>query len=184
MRPAAPTTCAIALSLALGACSHAAPEVATAAPAAEPAAAELSIPLRSPRAGLYTGGQPAPTDWAGVAALGVGTVINLRAPGETAGRDLAAEAAASGLRYHALPVAGAGDLSLENARALKQLLDDAGHPVLVHCASGNRVGALLALAAADSGEMAADAAIEFGRAAGLTGAEPRVREVLDLPASE
>ena len=79
---------------------------------------------------------------------------------------------------------GAGDLSLENARALKQLLDNAGHPVLVHCASGNRVGALLALAAADSGEMAADAAIEFGRAAGLTGAEPRVREVLDLPASE
>ena len=56
--------------------------------------------------------------------------------------------------------------------------------VLVHCASGNRVGALIAIGAAKAGGMAPEAALELGKAAGLTSAEPRVRELLQLPGGD
>ena len=51
--------------------------------------------------------------------------------------------------------------------------------MLVHCASGNRVGGLLALMQARSGGMTTEQALEFGRKAGMVGTEARVRELLD-----
>ncbi|RZL90617.1 MAG: hypothetical protein EOP73_29195 [Variovorax sp.] len=66
-----------------------------------------------------------------------------------------------------------------NANALRAALQAADGPVLVHCASGNRVGGLLALMQARSGEMTTEQALEFGRSAGMTGTEARVRELLD-----
>jgi len=50
----------------------------------------------------------------------------------------------------------------------------------VHCASGNRVGGLLALEQADFDGMAPQAALDLGRAAGMTGTEPRVRQMLGI----
>ena len=49
--------------------------------------------------------------------------------------------------------------------------------MLLHCASGNRVGALLALAAAEDGA-SDDAALELGRRAGLGSQVPTVEQVL------
>lgn len=169
---------ALAATGATSTAAHDARSEAAAAPAT------TATPLRTPRAGLLTGAQPGAGEWNVLAAGGVTTVINLRPDAEMAGRDEAGEVRAAGLRYASLPVAGPADITVENARELKRLIDAADGTVIVHCASGNRVGALLALAAADSGEMTPDEAIAFGRTAGLTGAEPRVREVLAQPASE
>src|SRR5690348_13268399 len=57
----------------------------SAAPAA-PAAPAAQSPWHQPRPGLYTGGQPAPVDWAALKALGVTMVVNLRPDAEMAGR--------------------------------------------------------------------------------------------------
>ena len=144
--------------------------------------ADIPVPqLRAPRDGLLTGGQPEPAAWQALAARGVTTVVNLRPEAELAGRDEASEVAAAGLAYHQIPVDGASGLSLEKARALRALLQDAKGTVLVHCASGNRVGALIALAAADEG-VPLDDALARGRAAGMASTEAKVRELLGAPA--
>lgn len=139
-----------------------------------------------PRADLLTGGQPAPDDWARLRDAGVATVVNLRTPEEMGERDAAGEARAAGLSYVSLPVDGVADITEANARALWERVDGAADRglTLVHCASGNRVGALLALGAAQSGAMAPDQALAFGRAAGLAGLEARVRELLGLPPAD
>jgi uncharacterized protein (TIGR01244 family) len=156
---------------------------AAASPAAAPA---QSVPAqasgwRQPRPGLLTGGQPSPSDWAALKAQGVTMVVNLRPDAEMAGRNEAAEVAAAGMAYVGIPVAGADAIDADNARRLWTLLKVNGAPVFVHCASGNRAGALLALGAAQSGGMTPEAALEFGRQAGLAGLEPVVRERLGLP---
>ena len=53
--------------------------------------------------------------------------------------------------------------------------------VLLHCASGNRVGALLALAAVQVDGASPEAALTLGRAAGLKSLEPVVMERLAKP---
>lgn len=136
-----------------------------------------ALPFAQPRAGLHTGGQPSREQLASAAASGVRTVIDLRGADEARGYDEAAEARRLGLSYVTLPVAGGEDITLARARALQQLLASAEGPVLLHCASGNRVGALLALAAAEDGA-SDDAALELGRRAGLGSLVPTVEQVL------
>jgi hypothetical protein len=53
--------------------------------------------------------------------------------------------------------------------------------VLLHCASANRVGALLALREAWHRGAEPQAALAVGIEAGLTGLEPATREKLGLP---
>ena len=55
---------------------------------------------------LYVAGQPTAEDIAAFAREGGKHVINLRPPSETPGLDEAAVAAAAGLAYHNLPIAG------------------------------------------------------------------------------
>ena len=147
---------------------------------AQAAAAATSTAWHQPRAGLLTGGQPSPTDWAALKAQGVAMVVNLRPDAEMAGRNEGAEVAAAGMAYIGIPVAGPDALDADNARRLWTLLKLSDAPVFVHCASGNRAGALLALGAAQSGGMAPEDALEFGRSAGMTSLEPVVRERLGL----
>lgn len=138
-----------------------------------------SLPLLSPRAGLYSAGQPAASDWAGIAARGIAMVVNLRTSDEMQGRDEAAEVRAAGMRYIDIPVADGASITRGNARKLHEAIQSAnGAPVLVHCASANRAGGLLALMAAGEEGMADEAAIELGRQAGMKSTEVRVREVL------
>lgn len=138
--------------------------------------------LHVPRDGLLTGGQPGREAWANLHAAGVTRVVNLRPASELEGRDEAREVQAGGMDYVQIDVAGAGDLTAGNAQRLWTSLQSGSGTVLVHCASGNRAGALLAMAAAQAGGMSPQAALEFGRAAGLTKLEPAVRERLGLPA--
>ena len=141
-----------------------------------------AVKLNAVRDGLYTSGQPATGDWSAISARGVRTVINLRPVDEMAGRDEAAEVAGAGMRYVTIPVANAEAITPDAARQLEQVLHDANGPVLLHCASGNRAGALLAVAAAQQEGMPADQAIELGRRAGMKSTEARVRTVLGLAA--
>jgi len=152
-------------------------------PAVPGSDASLPEGFLRPRPDLFTGGQPAPDDWAGFRAAGVRTVVNLRTAAEMQGRDVAAEVRAQGMAYVSLPVDGPAGITDANARALWELVGtpDRGG-ALVHCASGNRVGALLAIGAARAGAMSPEAALQFGRDAGLSGLEGRVRELLNLPA--
>ncbi len=147
---------------------------------AVPAISQPNVELHEPRPGLYTAGQPAPSDWTAIAAKGVRTVINLRPDSELEGRDIGAEVRAAGMAYHQIPVAGPDDITKENASRVSALLDGVQGPVLVHCSTANRVGGRLAIAAAQDG-MDVDAALAFGRSAGMKSTEARVRELLGLP---
>lgn len=152
------------------------------APAALPATAPSGLALHHAQPQVYTAGQPAAGDWAALAGGGVRTVIDLRTPGELKDRDERAEVEAAGMRYLALPIAGHAGVTPENAKALSALLAGARGPVLVHCASGNRAGGLLALALAAQG-MAPTQALETGRGAGMASTETQVRQALGLPAA-
>lgn len=103
-------------------------------------------------------------------------VINLRQPGETPDFDEAKAMAAAGIAYHALPIGGAADLTRANVEEFDRLLRAAGEQMtLVHCASGNRVGAMVALRAGWIEGKSAREAIAEGERWGLKGLAPEVR---------
>lgn len=127
--------------------------------------------------GITSAGQPDQAALEVFAGAGYGTVIDLRGEGEDRGFDEAAVVEELGLHYVTLPVEGKDGVSFDNARKLDELLRQYPGPVLVHCGSGNRVGALLALRASLAGKDD-ESALEIGRAGGLTGLESVVRERL------
>ncbi|MCY7353581.1 MAG: protein tyrosine phosphatase family protein [Lysobacter sp.] len=125
---------------------------------------------------LYSGGQPSESELAVLARKGVRTIINLRHPSEATDFDEATAVAAAGMRYVAIPIAGSQDLTRETVARFSQELAKAQAcgPVLVHCASANRVGALIALEQAWVQGQDSDGALAAGRAAGLAGLEQAV----------
>lgn len=128
---------------------------------------------------LYTSGQPSPEQFRKLNGAGFRRIIDLRPAAEDHGFDEPASAAAAGLEYLSLPVAGEADLTLANVRKLDQWLADPAQPMtLLHCGSSNRVGALLALRAGWLQKVEAPAALDVGRAAGLTGLEAAVSKLL------
>lgn len=92
---------------------------------------------------VYTGGQPSPEEIERLAAAGIRTIIDLRPPEEPHGFDEPATVAGAGAEYVSLPVrySGIPDETFDRAREL--LRSPEKRPFLVHCRSGNRVGALL-----------------------------------------
>jgi len=153
--------------------------------AADPSSIAPAIPnARTPLAGVLSGGQPTPEQIAEAATGGFHTVINLRGPDEPGYEWEQAAVERAGMRYVHIPVARATDLTRENVERLDAALRsaiDAG-PVLLHCASGNRIGAMLALREAWLRGTDPAEALRLGRAAGLTKLEPDVRALLGLPA--
>jgi protein tyrosine phosphatase (PTP) superfamily phosphohydrolase (DUF442 family) len=81
------------------------------------------------------------------------------------------------MHYVPFPIAREGEISFASARKLDELLQQYPGPVLVHCASGNRVGALLALRASLNGADD-EQALALGREGGLTRLEGLVRKRL------
>jgi len=92
--------------------------------------------------GVYTAGQPTAEDLAAAREAGIRTVIDLRKPGEDRGYDEAAAAEALGLDYVTLPWNGPAELTDEVFERGRELLRTAERPLLFHCASANRCGAL------------------------------------------
>ena len=122
-------------------------------------------------------GQPDEEILALAKEAGYVAVIDLRTAEEDRGLDEQAATESAGLAYYWLPVAGAKDTTYENARALDELVAGIDGPILLHCRSGNRVGALLALSAGKHGA-SDEEALQIGRKAGLTSLEPVVIERL------
>ena len=126
---------------------------------------------------ITSSGQPSEAALKVFADAGYEAVIDLRGPNEDRGYDEASAVEAAGLDYVSLPVLVSDGISYENARKLDALIDEYDGPVLVHCGSGNRVGALLALSKSLDGADAEEA-IAYGRSAGLTRLESMTRKRL------
>lgn len=140
----------------------------------------IEIPnARRPAPGVLTGGQPTRAQLEEAASAGYKTVVTLRPLSEEGVWDEREFVTELGMRFVYLPVAGTSDLNRENAAALREVVRDAeGQPVLVHCASGNRIGALFAVGASLFDGAPLDEALDVGRDAGLTVLEQATREYL------
>lgn len=162
----------ILASAALGACATMPP------PDAPPPVAGAVSPAR----GVLAAGRIAPADVERLRAAGIRQVIDLTPDDETPEFDEAAAVRGSGLGYSNLALRGAADLTRDNVVAFDALMRRAPRPVLVHCASGNRVGAMAALRAAWVEGRPADEAVAIGRAWGLKGLEGEVRRRIEAEA--
>lgn len=128
---------------------------------------------------LSVAGQPTAEELQRFAAAGGTRVIDLRAPEEDRGYDEAAAVTAAGMRYYNLPITGAAGLTRENVKKLDSLLADSDDgKTLLHCASANRVGALMALRARWLQGASEAEALEMGRRHGLTSLQPQVETLL------
>ncbi len=162
---------------------------------ATPLAAHAAEPAEAALAGLPNVSFPAPhrvasgrlqaDDVAALQRAGIKRVVDLSADSETPAFDEAAAMRQAGIGYTNLPIRGAGDLTRANVVRFDQLLREAGtQETLVHCASGNRVGAMIALRAAWIDGKSSEAALAEGRRWGMKSLEPAVRERLQARAGE
>jgi len=147
-------------------------------PPAEPQ--PLSIPNGHDVEGALVGGQPTDAALEAAAREGYKTIINMRGEGEPGVAGEKEKVEALGMKYVSIPVAGGDSLSEKTARALDDALANAEGKVMVHCHSGNRVGAIYALREHYVRGKSPEEALAFGRAAGLRALEPAVRKVLGL----
>ena len=136
---------------------------------------------------LYFSAQP---DAAGVEAAknaGVEVVINLRNP-EEMDWDEAGAVKQAGLTYYQVPISGEGPAFDENSMQRISALVKKHHrqPIWLHCSSGNRASAWLAVHLGQDHRMDIDQSIELARKAGLTNAEleGRVRTYVLSAASD
>lgn len=128
---------------------------------------------------LYVGGQPTASELAQFAGGGGRHVIDLRMPSENPGFDEAGAVAEAGMKYHRLPIAGPAGLTRDNVQALDRLLSQfQGEKTLLHCASSNRVGALMALRAKWLYGAGEAEALALGREHGLASLRPEVERLL------
>jgi uncharacterized protein (TIGR01244 family) len=134
-----------------------------------------------PLPGVTSSGQPDAAELAGLAEKGFVAVIDLRGESEDRGFNESSVVEELGMQYVSIPMSGSEAVNYDNAATLDSILKTAGGPVLVHCASGNRAGALLSLRQMLIGEDA-DSALATGIAGGLT--SPALREVVESKLSE
>ena len=97
-----------------------------------------------PLEGVATAGQPEVGHFGRLASAGYRTVIDLRGPGEDRGLDEPAAVRRAGMEEYANVPVGHEDVDDETFERFRELMaEPERRPVLVHCASANRVGALL-----------------------------------------
>jgi uncharacterized protein (TIGR01244 family) len=118
-------------------------------------------------ADVYLAGQPTADDLAEAKKLGIKTVLNLRPDAELKGFDERAAVEAAGLAYIHIPFSGADDLNDAIFDKAREQLKKSERPLLLHCASANRVGAVwLPYRVLDNG-IDYDAALAEAKAVGL-----------------
>lgn len=146
---------------------------------AKPVVADLGLKnLRQPRPFILASGQPTKEQLSTLSKEGVKHIVNLR-PASELDWDESAHVRSLGMHYTSIPVSGAADLTKENALLLDRTLGDIGtKPALVHCSSGNRVGALIAIRESTVRGKSTSKSIRKGKKWGLTTLEPDVRKAL------
>lgn len=162
------------LTLLAAACASSEPEQGTAQDAAsgtgtgeklEPATCG-SIKQVHALGGIYLAGQPSPADLELARQDGVRTVISLRHASEIE-FDERAVAEGLGLTYVSLPWNAPAELTDEVFARARELLRTAERPILLHCGSANRVGAVWLPYRVLDGGLAFDDALAEAKAIGL-----------------
>ena len=134
---------------------------------------------RHPADNLITGGQPTLDDVARLKAAGVTTIINLRGKTEHDQSAIKSAARKAGMNYINIPIASARELSLDNLNILDKALKAAADgKTLLHCGSGNRVGAMLALQAHHIQGLSVEEAMAYGKSAGMTRLEAVTKKLM------
>ncbi len=131
--------------------------------------------------GLATAGQPVPEALQTLKEMGFRTVINLRTEQEGAAQERSV-VEAQGLRYVSVPITP-DTLSLKDVETVEKVLADPdAAPVLLHCATSNRVGGVWAVIQARKGKSLEEAEAA-GREAGMRSPviQAAVRRVLGVP---
>jgi uncharacterized protein (TIGR01244 family) len=131
-----------------------------------------------PAEGIISGGQPTTEQLAAARDAGYRTVINLRRPEEPGVANEPEIVKGLGMDYVSLPVDGPAGLTRENVEAFATALDTAEYPIVLHCGSGNRIGALFALKAYWLDGKSAEEAVEIGLDSGLTRLRGTVEEII------
>lgn len=133
-----------------------------------------------PEKGILAAGQPTGEQLQVLAEEGYKTVIDLRADSEPRGYDEVGAAKQNGLTYVSIPVTPA---TLDRATIDRFVaeLDKAQRPVILHCATSNRVGALYYAWLREKG-MSRQEALAKGKAAGLK--SPELIERVDAALAE
>lgn len=135
---------------------------------AEPVQGWKGIKNLSRDGDFYFAGQPTSDGLRVAKTNGVEVVVNIRGDREIAETDFDESELVDhlGMKYVRIPVTP-DSLGLDDADALKDVLSATRGPILIHCASSNRVGALWAVYLHRHRLLAIDDAIELGRSAGL-----------------
>jgi len=132
---------------------------------------------RVTKTGLLVGGQPSLDQLKAIAQAGYHTVITLRTDMEQGDEGEEATVERLGMKFVSIPVAGPAGLTEDNARRLAKALEaQDALPAVLHCKSGQRVGALLGLKAFVVDRVSAAAAIDLAKSLGLTKLEAALRQ--------
>ena len=136
---------------------------------------------RMPMPGVLSAGQPTQEQLEAMRAAGFENFISLRPTSEEGAGWEEAHSADGSYDFDRVPISGAASLTRENVERFAALLEAAEDgPAVLYCASGNRVGAMLALKAHWVDGVEAEAALELGLQGGMTRLEAPVRELLGL----
>lgn len=134
-----------------------------------------------PDANTVVTGKLSPEKITKIAEAGIEHIINLQPDSELTFDEKSAVEAA-GIHYTHLPISGADDLKQINLLEFdKALRTHHGKKTLLHCGSGNRVGACIALRAGWLRGRKMDTALERGKEHGLESLEEEVRMRLLVP---
>lgn len=160
-----------ALTLLFGACQGGEPHAEEHLP---PMAAETLEPYECGEVtrlhtfeGVFLASQPSEADFEQASKGGIRTVINLQHDAERLGMDEAGVIQGLGLNYVHVPWNGVEEMTDEVLDTLRTQLQEAERPILMHCKSANRVGAVwLAYRMLDGG-LSVDAAKAEAKTVGL-----------------
>jgi uncharacterized protein (TIGR01244 family) len=126
--------------------------------------------------GIATAGQPTLEGLRSLKEKGFKTVINLQTESEPGVREEETAVKAQGLNYVWVPLTAA-TLSQEKVDEVRRALEDpSSGPILLHCASANRAGAVWTVIEAQRGKSYKEA-LAAGKAIGLT--SPPLIEAVD-----
>lgn len=134
-----------------------------------------------PLDGVLTGGQPTVDQVKQAAETGFKAVINLRTDNELP--DPAQELTwveGAGMKYFHIPISVPEDLTPQKTEVFIDVLSKPeNYPLIIHCKSGERVGAMFALKAFHVDEKEIEEALLVGTMAGLSKLTPTVKKILE-----
>ena len=142
----------------------------------------INLPNRQvPFDSVLTGGQPTFDQLKQAAETGFKTVINLRTDNELPDPDQELTwVEGCGMKYLHIPVAVPEGLTPQNAKIFADALSKPeNYPLIVHCRSGERAGAMFALKAFHIDEKDIEEALLIGERAGLIRLAPTVKKILE-----